>query len=221
MTAPSPGSDAVNGNASVGITWLHARPCPRLGRTADGLRRRPGPDSPAAEGAWTEAAQVWDRIGSPYERAECRAAGDDGDRLEALAVPDALGAAPAGDRVRSGLRAAGVAGVPPRPGARTRKAVAGPTAGRLGVDGAGTTNLAVRASGGPGPAQGQHGGRRTPRGRRPPASESGRGTQVLGMTSVWPALMEVVLSSFANRMAVMARPADRPGSSSAAIWASV
>jgi len=64
------------------------------------------------QGRWREAAEAWDAIGAPYERALALADGDDAGRLEALRLLDELGAQAAAERVRRTLRASGVRGVP-------------------------------------------------------------------------------------------------------------
>lgn len=85
------------------------------------------------EGDLSGAAEVWARVGCPYEEALCRAAGEETEQLRALAVLDRLGAEPVADRVRSELRASGTANVPPRPRGTSRSAPAGLTARQLDV----------------------------------------------------------------------------------------
>lgn len=63
------------------------------------------------DGRWREAAEAWQALGYPYERARVLAEGDEDAQLEALAVFDALGARPAADALRRRLRRAGVRGV--------------------------------------------------------------------------------------------------------------
>ncbi len=63
-------------------------------------------------GHWREAAAAWAAIGGPYEQALALSEGDDAARVEALALLDDLGAAPAADALRRRLRSDGVRGVP-------------------------------------------------------------------------------------------------------------
>lgn len=74
-----------------------------------------------ARGLWREAADAWAARGCPYHRAAALAESDRPQALlEALALLDALGAAPLARIVRGRLRDLGVTGVPrgPRPGTR-------------------------------------------------------------------------------------------------------
>jgi DNA-binding CsgD family transcriptional regulator/tetratricopeptide (TPR) repeat protein len=73
---------------------------------------------------WREAAEAWQRIGCPYERAEALAEGDEEAMREALAILTRMGAEPAADRLREKMRRAGVHRVPARPRASTRAAPA-------------------------------------------------------------------------------------------------
>jgi DNA-binding CsgD family transcriptional regulator len=68
-----------------------------------------------AEGRWREAADAWAKKGCPYEQALALSAGGEADQREALAIFDALGAAPAAGKLRRDLRAAGVRSVPVGP----------------------------------------------------------------------------------------------------------
>ena len=63
-------------------------------------------------GRWREAAAAWAAIGCAYEQALALAEGDDTARVEALALLEGLGAAPAADALRRRLRSDGVRGVP-------------------------------------------------------------------------------------------------------------
>ena len=78
-------------------------------------------------GDWPAAAGAWTRIGCAYERSLALADGDDGARLEALAVLDRLGARPLALHVRGRLRENGVASIPRGPGAAARTHPAGLT----------------------------------------------------------------------------------------------
>lgn len=63
-------------------------------------------------GQWRDAAEAWDALGCPYERARALADGDDNARRDALAQFEAMGASPMVARLRRELREAGVRGVP-------------------------------------------------------------------------------------------------------------
>ncbi|HKX40469.1 MAG TPA: response regulator transcription factor, partial [Burkholderiaceae bacterium] len=84
------------------------------------------PESAAApyafelRGRWRDAAQTWGELGCPYEQARALAEGGDAERLQALSIWETLGAAPAADRLRRQLRAAGMRGVPRGPRASTQ-----------------------------------------------------------------------------------------------------
>jgi DNA-binding CsgD family transcriptional regulator len=66
-----------------------------------------GPYCLQVRGHWRAAADVWARLGCPYERADALADGDGDAMEEALAIFVALGASPAADRVRRDLRRLG------------------------------------------------------------------------------------------------------------------
>jgi DNA-binding CsgD family transcriptional regulator len=84
----------------------------------------PGPYAPELAGDWREAAELWDRVGCPYERALALAEGDEAAQLEAHALLDAIGAAPAAAMLRRRLQQRGVRGIPrgPRPSTRENAA---------------------------------------------------------------------------------------------------
>jgi len=84
-------------------------------------------------GKWREAAEAWREIGCPYEVALSLSEGDEEAMLEALGVFDALGARPAGDRVRAGLRGRGVDSIPRGPTRETAANPAGLTSRQLDV----------------------------------------------------------------------------------------
>jgi DNA-binding CsgD family transcriptional regulator len=92
-----------------------------------------GPHALQMSGAWAEAAEDWERIGCPYERALALAEGDEPAMRQALEIFSDLGAVPAADRVRERMRRAGIANVPPRPRAATRVAPAHLTRRQLEV----------------------------------------------------------------------------------------
>lgn len=68
-------------------------------------------------GDWRGAADEWARLDCPYERARALAEGDSTAQLAALGIFDQLGARPAADALRRGMRAGGVRRIPrgPRP----------------------------------------------------------------------------------------------------------
>jgi DNA-binding CsgD family transcriptional regulator/tetratricopeptide (TPR) repeat protein len=100
-------------------------------------------------GDWEGAAQEWQRIGDPYERAlELAESGLPEPTLEALDVLDGLGAAPAARLVRARLRELGVAKVPRGPRPATRAHPAGLTERQgdvLRMLGDGLTNAEIAA----------------------------------------------------------------------------
>jgi DNA-binding CsgD family transcriptional regulator/tetratricopeptide (TPR) repeat protein len=105
---------------------------------ADGTRNTP-PGKPCVNGApcsphdlsirgdWRTAAETWERLGCPYERAEALADGDVPAMEEALQRLLTLGAAAAADRVRQDLRRVGVTRLRRGPRPTTRAHPAGLT----------------------------------------------------------------------------------------------
>lgn len=83
-------------------------------------------------GDWAAAADAWRGLGCPYETADALSDGDDDARLVALRIWDELGAVPAAARLRSALRARGVA-VPRGPRRATVANPAGLTTRQLEV----------------------------------------------------------------------------------------
>ncbi len=71
-------------------------------------------------GQWQAAAEEWNRLGCPYDRALALLAGDENAVRESLAIFEALGATPAAERVRALLRERGAREVPRGPQPRTR-----------------------------------------------------------------------------------------------------
>lgn len=75
-----------------------------------------GSETPFAKqmsGDWREAADAWQAIGCPYERAVALMESEEPqDLLEALDILDGLGAGPAAGKLRTRLRRRGVRGVP-------------------------------------------------------------------------------------------------------------
>lgn len=107
-------------SASVGQPWLTGELGLWLWRF--GLIERP--PAPCAEpyrlqieGRWHAAAEVWKKLGMPYERAGALADGDVAAEMSAIDALDELGAAPMATRLRRDLRRQGVTRVPRRRGA--------------------------------------------------------------------------------------------------------
>jgi DNA-binding CsgD family transcriptional regulator len=86
-----------------------------------------GPHGLQMEGHWRQAADAWERLGCPYERADALAGGDVPAMEDALQTFLSLGAAAAADRVRQDLRRAGVMRLQRGPRASTRAHPAGLT----------------------------------------------------------------------------------------------
>jgi DNA-binding CsgD family transcriptional regulator/tetratricopeptide (TPR) repeat protein len=87
-----------------------------------------------ASGRWREAADVWQAAGGRYEYAAALAGSPEPpDVLAALAILDDLGARPLATRVRTRLRALGVARIPRGPSEETRASPAGLTARQTDV----------------------------------------------------------------------------------------
>jgi DNA-binding CsgD family transcriptional regulator/tetratricopeptide (TPR) repeat protein len=90
-----------------------------------GYPTEPFPGCPEAyaaglRGDWRAAAQAWQEIGDPYERAlELAESGDPEPTLEAFTVLEGLGAHPAAVLVRHRLRTLGITRLPRRPQAST------------------------------------------------------------------------------------------------------
>jgi DNA-binding CsgD family transcriptional regulator len=72
----------------------------------------PGPFAAELAGCWREAADAWQYLGCPYERALALAEGDEAAQRAALTILDELGARPAAALVRSRLLRGGARGVP-------------------------------------------------------------------------------------------------------------
>ena len=85
------------------------------------------------EGDWRGAADHWERIGTPYEKALALSAGTEAALREALEILDGLGAGPMAAKVRQRLRDLGVRGIPRGPRASTRENPAGLTSRELDV----------------------------------------------------------------------------------------
>jgi DNA-binding CsgD family transcriptional regulator len=100
----------------------------RLGYPAEPFPGCPESEAAGLRGDWRGAADAWERIGRPYERAlELAESGDPEPTLEALRTLDDLGAHAAVRQVRRRLRELGVTRIPRRPTAGTRAHPAGLT----------------------------------------------------------------------------------------------
>jgi len=94
----------------------------------------PDPVRLQMEGDWRGAADAWQRIGAPYERALALAEGDSPDAwYDALAGLEALGAHAAAAAVRRDLRRRGARGIPRGPHQTTRRHPAGLTPAQVRV----------------------------------------------------------------------------------------
>ena len=84
-------------------------------------------------GDWRGAADCWEQLGCPYEQALSLLDGDEPAQLRALALFERLGAAPAAERARRQLRAAGVRGLPRGPRVATQENPKGLTTRQLEI----------------------------------------------------------------------------------------
>jgi DNA-binding CsgD family transcriptional regulator len=111
--------------------WTRAELAHWLRRAGEPVAADPGDPEPYARamaGDWQGAADAWERLGFPYERAEALSEADDPSaRLDALARFEALGALRAAAHLRRRLRAAGVKRIPRGPRSASRAAPAGLT----------------------------------------------------------------------------------------------
>jgi DNA-binding CsgD family transcriptional regulator/tetratricopeptide (TPR) repeat protein len=106
----------------------------RLGHPAEPFPGCPEEYAAGLRGDWRAAAQAWEEIGDPYERAlELAESGEPGPTLEAFAVLDRLGAHPAAALVRQRLRALGINRLPRRPQASTLANPVGLTARQVEI----------------------------------------------------------------------------------------
>ena len=100
---------------AVGPRRAVPAPAP-IGRPVEPFEGCPEGFAAGIRGNWRAAAQEWERRGDPYERAlELAESGESGPTLEALAVFERLGAAPASAMVRRRLRDLGVRSRPRAP----------------------------------------------------------------------------------------------------------
>ena len=72
-------------------------------------------------GDWRHAANLWQRLGCPYEQARALADGDGAAQLAALEIFDQLGAVPAAGVLRQRMRGEGMRRIPRGPRATTRR----------------------------------------------------------------------------------------------------
>jgi DNA-binding CsgD family transcriptional regulator len=121
-------SDDLWGRAQL-AWWLW-----RIGDLSAPPNGTPDPVRLQIEGNWRGAADAWERIGAPYERALALAHGDTPDAWsDALAGLEALGAHAAAAAVRRDLRRRGVRGIPRGPHQATRQHRAGLTPAQVRV----------------------------------------------------------------------------------------
>jgi len=116
---------------SVEQPWITDELAFWMWRSGDRTLAPETPTTPFAmqiAGRWQDAAEAWDQIGCPYERAVALIDADDPEPLlTALGVLDHLGASPAARLVRRKLRRRGVQSVPRGPRHATRVHPAGLT----------------------------------------------------------------------------------------------
>src|SRR6185369_12742736 len=88
----------------------------------------------SANGRWREAAEFWQRAGSPYQHAAALAQSPQtSDLREALAILNAIGAEPLSHRIRTILKELGVTSIPRGPASATRNNLAGLTQRQVDV----------------------------------------------------------------------------------------
>ena len=93
----------------------------RLGREAESFPGCPQPYAAGLRGDWQAAADAWERIGDPYERAlEMAESGEVEPTVEALLMLERLEARPAAALVRRRLRELGMTRLPRGPQPATR-----------------------------------------------------------------------------------------------------
>ena len=106
----------------------------RGGNTPDvSMEALAGPYTLEVAGRVRDAADAWEQLACPYEQAVALSCGDEAAQREALQRFEQLGAGPAAEVARRGLRAAGARGVQRGPQPRTRVDPLGLTAHERGV----------------------------------------------------------------------------------------
>lgn len=128
------------------LVWLR-----RLGLEGEVPGDLPEPHRSHLEGRFVDAASWWRRAGAPvHEALALGDSADPADRVDAVTLLDRLGAVATADRLRRGLRAEGIAGIPVRPTGTTRTNPGGLTnrqleVARLLARGFTNTEIAVEA----------------------------------------------------------------------------
>jgi DNA-binding CsgD family transcriptional regulator len=124
------------------LTKAHANPWPhaqlaywlwRSGAAAEPLPSAATPFTRQMDGDWQGAADEWERLGCPYERALALLDGNAPAQRAALDIFERLGAQPAAEITRRKLRDAGTRGLPRGPRATTRANPAGLTNRQLEI----------------------------------------------------------------------------------------
>jgi DNA-binding CsgD family transcriptional regulator len=105
----------------------------RAGGLTDPLPGAAEPFALQMAGDWRAAAELWQEIGCPYERAMALMDGDEAAQREALAIFEQIGAAPAAEIVRRQLRRQGIRGIPRGPRPTTKENPAGLTARQMEI----------------------------------------------------------------------------------------
>jgi ATP/maltotriose-dependent transcriptional regulator MalT len=105
----------------------------RVGKKDIPLERLALPYALMIRGEWQAAAQEWEQIGCPFERALALAEGDEPAQREALAIFEGLGAKPAANHLRRKLQAQGIQDLPREPGNKRQEDAQGLTARELEI----------------------------------------------------------------------------------------
>ncbi len=84
-------------------------------------------------GNWRAAAECWQQLGCPYERAMALSDGDEAAQFEALDLFEELGAEPAAELLRRTMQVRGIQGIPRGPRPSTQENPAGLTARQMDV----------------------------------------------------------------------------------------
>ena len=103
--------------------WLHGEFAFWLWRAGDAPQTHDGIARPYALqmcGDWQAAAEAWNEIGCPYEKAMALADGDEAAKLAALEILEKLGAGPFKEMLTHLLRTAGVRSIPRGPRLSTK-----------------------------------------------------------------------------------------------------